>query len=55
MSKNRYPRLLGFLPLLGMMLMLGGCKWTLLDPKGQVGLDERNLIITATLDRKSVV
>jgi len=49
MSKNRYPRLLGFLPLLGMMLMLGGCKWTLLDPKGQVGLDERNLIITATL------
>ncbi|WP_443700893.1 ubiquinol oxidase subunit II [Pseudomonas sp.] len=49
MSKNRYPRLLGFLPLLGMMLMLGGCKWALLDPKGQVGLDERNLIITATL------
>ena len=49
MSKNRYPRLLGFLPLLGMMLMLGGCKWSLLDPKGQVGLDERNLIITATL------
>eukprot|EP01132_Coremiostelium_polycephalum_P015046 gene15046-18216_t len=49
MSKNRYPRLLGFLPLLGMMLMLGGCKWTLLDPKGQVGLDQRNLIITATL------
>nr|BFD44189.1 ubiquinol oxidase subunit II [Pseudomonas sp. FFPRI_1] len=29
--------------------MLGGCKWTLLDPKGQVGLDERNLIITATI------
>ncbi|MCO7572151.1 MULTISPECIES: ubiquinol oxidase subunit II [Pseudomonas] len=48
MSKNRYPRLLGLLPLLG-MLMLGGCKWTLLDPKGQVGLDERNLIITATI------
>lgn len=48
MSKNRYPRLLGFLPLLS-MLLLGGCKWTLLDPKGQVGLDERNLIITATL------
>ncbi|WP_025129485.1 ubiquinol oxidase subunit II [Pseudomonas sp. PH1b] len=48
MSKNRYPRLLGLLPLLS-MLMLGGCKWTLLDPKGQVGLDERNLIITATI------
>ena len=49
MSKNRYPRLLGFLPLLGMFLMLGGCKWTLMDPKGQIGLDQRNLIITATL------
>jgi len=48
MSKKRYPRFLGLLPLLG-MLMLGGCKWTLLDPKGQVGLDERNLIITATI------
>ncbi|MCQ6259953.1 ubiquinol oxidase subunit II [Pseudomonas hefeiensis] len=48
MSKNRYPRLLGLLPLLG-MLLLGGCNMTLLDPKGQVGLDERNLIITATL------
>jgi cytochrome o ubiquinol oxidase subunit 2 len=29
--------------------MLSGCNMTLLDPKGQVGLDERNLIITATL------
>ncbi|KAA0946970.1 MULTISPECIES: ubiquinol oxidase subunit II [unclassified Pseudomonas] len=48
MSKNRYTRLLGLLPLAG-MLLLGGCKWTLLDPKGQVGLEQRNLIITATL------
>ena len=48
MSKNRYPRLLGLLPLFG-TLLLGGCNMTLLDPKGQVGLDERNLIITATL------
>ena len=48
MSKNRYPRLLGLLPLLG-TLLLAGCNMTLLDPKGQVGLDERNLIITATL------
>ncbi|NUT83472.1 ubiquinol oxidase subunit II [Pseudomonas sp. NA13] len=48
MIKNRYPRLLGLLPLLG-TLLLGGCNMTLLDPKGQVGLDERNLIITATL------
>jgi cytochrome o ubiquinol oxidase subunit 2 len=36
------------LPLLG-TLLLSGCNMTLLDPKGQVGLDERNLIITATL------
>ena len=48
MTKKRYPRLLGFLPLFG-MLLLGGCKWTLLDPVGQVGVEERNLIITATL------
>ncbi|WPP00795.1 ubiquinol oxidase subunit II [Pseudomonas sp. HR96] len=43
MSKKRYPRLFGILPFLG-MLFLGGCNWTLLDPKGQVGIDERNLI-----------
>ena len=48
MSKTRYPRFLGLLPLLG-TLLLGGCNMTLLDPKGQVALDERNLIITATL------
>jgi len=47
MSKKRYPRLFGILPFLG-MLFLGGCKWTLLDPKGQVGIDERNLIYIAT-------
>jgi cytochrome o ubiquinol oxidase subunit 2 len=35
-------------PLLG-MLLLGGCNMTLLDPTGQVGLEQRNLIITATL------
>ncbi|WP_433738764.1 ubiquinol oxidase subunit II [Pseudomonas putida] len=48
MIKNRYPRLLGLLPLIG-ALLLSGCNMTLLNPKGQVGLDERNLIITATL------
>ncbi|NUT74515.1 ubiquinol oxidase subunit II [Pseudomonas sp. C1C7] len=48
MIKNRYPRLLGLVPLIG-MLLLSGCNMTLLNPKGQVGLDERNLIITATL------
>jgi len=48
MTKKRYPRLLGLLPLCG-TLLLGGCNWTLLDPVGQVGIEERNLIITATL------
>ncbi|WP_407315193.1 ubiquinol oxidase subunit II [Pseudomonas sp. nanlin1] len=46
MSKKRYPRLFGILPLFG-MLFLSGCNWTLLDPKGQVGIDERNLILIA--------
>ncbi len=31
------------------LLMLGGCNMALLDPKGQVGMDEKSLIITATL------
>ncbi|NNA27769.1 ubiquinol oxidase subunit II [Pseudomonas lundensis] len=48
MTKKRYPRLFGLLPLLG-MLLLGGCNMTLLDPVGQIGVDEKNLIITATL------
>ena len=48
MTKKRYPRLFGLLPLFG-MLLLGGCNMTLLDPVGQVGIDEKNLIITATL------
>ncbi|UVJ44962.1 ubiquinol oxidase subunit II [Pseudomonas sp. LS1212] len=47
MSKKRYPRLFGILPFLG-MLFLGGCNMTLLNPKGQVGMDERNLILIAT-------
>ncbi|MFJ4197627.1 cytochrome o ubiquinol oxidase subunit II, partial [Pseudomonas sp. NPDC089534] len=48
MSKNRYPRLLGLVPLLG-TLLLGGCIMTLLNPTGQIGLEQRNLFITATL------
>ena len=47
MSKKRYPRLFGILPFLG-MLLLSGCNWTLLDPKGQVGIEQRNLILIAT-------
>jgi len=30
-------------------LLLSGCQWALLDPKGPVGLQERSIIITATV------
>ncbi|EPN34103.1 cytochrome o ubiquinol oxidase subunit II [Pseudomonas syringae pv. actinidiae ICMP 18807] len=49
MSKKRYPRFFGFLALF-CMLLLSGCEGVpLLDPKGQVGIEQRNLIIIATL------
>ena len=48
MSKKRYPRFFGFLALFS-MLLLSGCDYTLLDPKGHIGMQERDLIITATL------
>ncbi|TLX64898.1 ubiquinol oxidase subunit II [Stutzerimonas nosocomialis] len=48
MSNKRYPRFLSVLPFLT-MLLLGGCDMVLFNPKGQVGLNERNLIIAATL------
>ena len=38
MTKKRYPRLFGLLPLFG-TLLLGGCNMTLLDPVGQVGIN----------------
>ncbi|WP_374439883.1 ubiquinol oxidase subunit II [Pseudomonas panipatensis] len=40
-----YLKRLSLLPL----LTLGGCNMTLFDPKGQIGADEKSLIITATL------
>jgi cytochrome o ubiquinol oxidase subunit 2 len=40
-------RLLRSLPL-GAATLLGGCNWVVLDPKGQIGIDERSIIITAT-------
>ena len=43
-GRNRLLRL----PLLGTTTLLGGCNWTVLDPKGQIGVDERSIIITAT-------
>lgn len=49
MIKKRYPRLFSLLSLLGVTLLLGGCDFVLLDPKGQVGVEEKSLIITAIL------
>ena len=45
-SLVRLPRLL--LPL-SCTLLLGGCQLAVLDPKGPVGMQERSLIITATV------
>jgi cytochrome o ubiquinol oxidase subunit II len=39
--------LMGFIPL-GLMLLLSGCNMDVLDPKGSVGLAERDLISTST-------
>lgn len=44
--KKRYPRFFGLLALFS-MLLLSGCDWTLLSPKGQIGIEQRDLIYTA--------
>jgi cytochrome o ubiquinol oxidase subunit II len=46
-EKRYYSRFLRILLLCG-AATLGGCNWVVLDPKGQVGMDERSIIITAT-------
>ncbi|MBV0933531.1 ubiquinol oxidase subunit II [Marinobacterium weihaiense] len=48
MRERKVPWLSGGL-LLGAALFLTGCEGGVLDPKGQVGVDEKNLIIIATL------
>ena len=47
MKKPILPRWTRFLPCLG-LLLLAGCNMTLLDPKGQVGVDIKNIILIAT-------
>ena len=46
-AHSRPSRLLRLLPL-GATMFLGGCNWAVLDPKGQIGIDERSIIIRAT-------
>ena len=48
MIKAKYPGFVKWLSLCSVVL-LSGCKAALLDPKGQVGVDERSLILTAFL------
>ncbi|KWR89839.1 ubiquinol oxidase subunit II [Cupriavidus sp. IDO] len=47
MKKPILPRWTRFLPCLG-LLLLAGCNLTLLDPKGQVGVDIKGIILIAT-------
>lgn len=47
MKKPIMPRWTRFLPCLG-LLLLAGCNMTLLDPKGQVGVDIKGIILIAT-------
>ena len=47
MKKPIMPRWTRFLPSLG-LLLLAGCNMTLLDPKGQVGVDIKGIILIAT-------
>ncbi|MFJ4141456.1 ubiquinol oxidase subunit II [Pseudomonas sp. NPDC089734] len=49
MSKKRYPWFFGYLALLSMLFLSGCDGFPLLDPKGQVGIEQRNLIVIATL------
>lgn len=48
MRRENFKSLLTLLPLAG-ALLLGGCDLTVLDPKGQIGADEKSIILFATL------
>ena len=44
-ARRRIARLLP----LAAALLLSGCRWAVLDPKGPIGLQERSIILTATV------
>ncbi len=48
MKKPILPRWTRSLPSLGLLVLLAGCNMTLLDPKGQVGVDIKGIILIAT-------
>src|SRR4051812_27370488 len=45
---GRYPRTVRILSAIALTLMLGGCHMVVLDPAGDVALQQRNLVIFAT-------
>ncbi len=47
MRLRKYNKSLGMLSLLAGTVLLSGCDSALLDPKGQIGLEQRSLILTA--------
>ena len=49
MKRDQYSGYLKRLSVLLPLLSLGGCNMVLFDPKGQIGVDEKSLIITCTL------
>ncbi|GAD76360.1 ubiquinol oxidase subunit II [Vibrio azureus] len=49
MEASRYKRILARMGMVGTTLMLAGCNSALLDPKGSIGVQEKELIITALL------
>ncbi len=47
MTLRKYNKCLGWLSLFAGTVLLSGCDSALLDPKGQIGLEQRSLILTA--------
>ncbi|GKM41966.1 hypothetical protein NUBL21997_08180 [Klebsiella pneumoniae] len=47
MRLRKYNKSLGWMSLIAGTVLLSGCDSALLDPKGQIGLEQRSLILTA--------
>ncbi|MFT8210680.1 MAG: cytochrome o ubiquinol oxidase subunit II [Symbiopectobacterium sp.] len=47
MRLRKYNKIFGMLSLFATAALLGGCDMALINPKGQVGLEQRSLILTA--------
>ncbi len=46
MRLRKYNKSLGWMSLIAGTVLLSGCDSALLDPKGQIGLEQRSLILT---------